>query len=316
MVAAEAEQRAQAPPARAYLFLTFTAICFGANTTFAKLLVGEASPMVVVALRWLLVVALLVAFNRRALARDWPHLRPHLGFLFAMGALGFATFNGLFYIAAHHTTAINMGIIQGMMPVFVLVGAFLAYRTPAGKLQWLGAGVTLAGIVVVASGGDVERVLRLRFNTGDMLVVLAILLYAGYTVGLRRRPAATALGLFTVLAGAAFLASLPMVAAEAWLGAFQGPTWQGWGVVALVALFPSFLAQVLFIRGVEIIGPGRAGIFINLVPVFAALIAVAYLGEDFHVHHGVALALVLGGIWLAERGVGAAPARDGGRARA
>ena len=310
MFAAEAEGRARAATVRAYLFLTFTSICFGANTTFAKLLVGEVSPMVVVALRWLLVVALLVAFNTKTLVRDWPHLRPHLGFLFAMGALGFAAFNGLFYIAAHHTTAVNMGIIQGVLPVFVLAGAFVAYRTPARKLQGVGAGVTLAGVAVVASAGDVERLLRLRFNDGDLLVVLASLLYAGYTVGLRRRPASTALGLFTVLAASAFLASLPMVAAEAWLGEFQAPTVRGWAVVALVALLPSFIAQILFIRGVEIIGPGRAGIFLNLVPVFAAIIAVAYLGEDFHLYHGLALALVLGGIWLAERGVEDAPARD------
>lgn len=295
---------------RAYLFLTCTSICFGANTTFAKLLVGEASPMVVVALRWLLVAALLVAFNTKSLARDWPRLKPHLGFLFAMGALGFAVFNGLFYIAAHHTTAINMGIIQGMMPVFVLAGALLAYRTPTRALQWVGVGVTLAGIAVVVSAGEAERLLRLRFNRGDMLVVLATLLYAGYTVGLRRRPESTALGLFTVLAASAFLASVPMVAAEAWLGEFQAPTLRGWGVIALVALFPSFLAQLMFIRGVEIIGPGRAGTFINLVPVFAAIIAVAYLGEDFRLYHGLALALVLGGIWLAERGVGTAPRRD------
>ena len=305
MFAAGADDRARIT-AHAYLFLTLTSICFGANMTFAKLLVGEASPMVVVALRWLLVVALLGAFNTKTLVRDWPNLKPHLGFLFAMGALGFAAFNGLFYIAAHHTTAINMGIIQGMMPAFVLVGALTAYRTPARKLQWVGAGVTLAGVAVVASAGDAERLLRLRINNGDMLVVLGTMLYAGYTVGLRRRPASTALGLFTVLAAAAFLASLPMVVAEAWLGEFQAPTLRGWGVVALVALFPSFLAQIMFIRGVEIIGPGRAGIFVNLVPVFGAMIAVTYLGEDFHVYHGLALALVLGGIWLAERGVEAA----------
>ena len=314
MFAAKAEDRARAATLRAYLFLTFTSICFGANTTFAKLLVGEVSPMVVVALRWLLVVVLLVAFNRKSLVRDWPNLKPHLGFLFAMGALGFAAFNGLFYIAAHHTTAVNMGIIQGVMPVFVLAGAFVAYRTPARKLQWAGAVVTLAGVAVVASAGDVERLRQLRFNQGDLLVVLAALLYAGYTVGLRRRPASTALGLFTVLAASAFLASLPLVAAEAWLGEFRAPTLHGWAVVALVALFPSFVAQLLFIRGVEIIGPGRAGIFLNLVPVFAAVIAVAYLGEDFHAYHGLALALVLGGIWLAEwlaeRDAGAAPPRD------
>ncbi|MDE0270336.1 MAG: DMT family transporter [Gammaproteobacteria bacterium] len=313
MVAAGAEDRTGAATSRAYLLLTFTSICFGANTTFAKLLVGEASPMVVVALRWLLVVLLLAAFNTKALVRDWPHLKPRLGFLFAMGALGFASFNALFYIAAHHTTAVNMGIIQGMMPALVLAGAWLAYRTPARKLQWVGAAVTLAGVAVVASAGEAERLLRLRFNTGDLLVVLAVVLYAGYTVGLRRRPESTALGLFTVLAASAFLASLPMVAAEAWLGEFQAPTLQGWVVIALVALLPSFLAQVLFIIAVEIIGPGRAGIFVNLVPVFAAIIAVAYLGEDFHLHHGLALALVLGGIWLAERGVGDSTSTQRGR---
>ena len=290
--------------AHAYACLAFTSVCFGANTTFAKLVVGEVSPMMVVALRWLLVVALLVAFNRRSLVRDWPYLKPHLGFLFAMGALGFAAFNGLFYIAAHYTTAVNMGIIQGVLPVFVLLGAWFAFRTPARVRQWVGAAVTLAGVVVVASAGDVERLLRLRFNDGDLLVLLAAVFYAGYTVGLQRRPASSALGLFTVLAASAFLASLPMVAVEAWLGKFQAPTLHGWVVVALVALFPSFLAQILFIRGVEIIGPGRAGIFLNLVPVFAAVIAVVYLGERFHVYHGVALALVLGGIWLAERNAG------------
>jgi len=310
LVAAGAEDRTGAATSRAYLLLTFTSICFGANTTFAKLLVGEASPMVVVALRWLLVVLLLAAFNTKALVRDWPHLRPRLKFLFAMGALGFASFNALFYIAAHHTTAVNMGIIQGMMPALVLAGAWLAYRTPARKLQWVGAAVTLAGVAVVASAGDAERLLRLRFNTGDLLVVLAVVLYAGYTVGLRRRPESTALGLFTVLAASAFLASLPMVAAEAWLGEFLAPSLEGWVVIALVALLPSFLAQVLFIQGVAIIGPGRAGIFVNLVPVFAAMIAVAYLGEDFHLHHGLALALVLGGIWLAERAAGAAASRN------
>lgn len=286
--------------ARAYLLLTLTSLCFGANTTFAKLAVGEVSPMMMVALRWLVVVVLLVIFNTQTLRRDWSALRPQLGFLFLMGGFGLAAFNGLFYIAAHHTTAINMGIISGMLPVFVLLGALLAYRTPVQKLQWVGVGLSLVGVIVIASAGEVASLLHFRLNDGDLLVVVATLLYAGYTLGLRRRPESSAIGLFTVLAASAFLASWPMVAVEAWLGEFQAPTLRGWVLVGLVALFPSFLAQIMFIRGVEIIGPGRAGIFVNLMPVFAAAIAVIYLGEQFHLYHGIALALVLGGIWLAE----------------
>ncbi|MFT7654267.1 MAG: drug/metabolite transporter (DMT)-like permease, partial [Candidatus Azotimanducaceae bacterium] len=267
--------------ARAYLLLTLTSLCFGANTTFAKLAVGEVSPMMMVALRWLVVVVLLVILNTKTLRRDWPALRPQLGFLFLMGGFGLAAFNGLFYIAAHHTTAINMGIISGMLPVFVLLGALLAYRTPVQKLQWVGVGLSLVGVIVIASAGEVASLLHFRLNDGDLLVVVATLLYAGYTLGLRRRPESSAIGLFTVLAASAFLASWPMVAVEAWLGEFQVPTLRGWVLVGLVALFPSFLAQIMFIRGVEIIGPGRAGIFVNLMPVFAAAIAVIYLGEQF-----------------------------------
>ena len=65
---------------------------------------------------------------------------------------------------------------------------------------------------------------------------------------------------------------------------------------------PSFLAQICFIRGVELIGPGRAGVFVNLVPVFASIMAVGFLKEPFEGFHALALALVLGGIWLSERG--------------
>jgi len=257
--------------------------------------------MAVVGLRWLLVVVLLLTFQGKTLQRDWSKLKPHLSYVMAMGALGLAAFNGLFYAAAHHTSALNMGIIQGMMPVFVLFGALAAYRTPISNWQWVGTSLTLLGVMVVAVAGDFARLLEVRLNNGDVLIALATMLYAGYTLGLRRKPEASAIALFTVLAVAAFLASLPMVAMEAWAGDFQAPTLRGWAVIALVALFPSFLAQLMFIRGVELIGPGRAGVFINLVPVFGAVIAVGYLGESFRLYHALALAMVLAGIWLAER---------------
>jgi drug/metabolite transporter (DMT)-like permease len=287
---------------KAYLFLSFTAICFGANTTLAKLAVGEVSPMMVVTLRWLLVVVLLLVFNWKNLRRDWPVLKPRLGFLFTLGALGFAAFNALFYVAAYDTTAINMGIISGMLPVFILVGALITYGTPVRKLQWIGVAITLTGVGVVASAGEFNRLLELRLNRGDIFVVIASLLYAGYTVALQKRPICSVFSLFTVLGVAAFLVSLPMLAVEVWIGEFQAPTSQGWVVIILVALFPSLLAQTAFMRGVEIIGPGRAGIFINLAPVIGTIFAVLYLGEQFHAYHGLALMLVLGGIWLAERG--------------
>ena len=84
-------------------------------------------------------------------------------------------------------------------------------------------------------------------------------------------------------------------------GTATWPTPRGWLIVLYVGLFPSFVSQVLFMRGVELIGPGRAGLFVNLVPIFGALLAVLILSEPFAAYHAVGLTLVLGGIWLAER---------------
>jgi len=262
--------------------------------------VGEISPLLLVSARWLGVVLLLALFARSHVRRDWPVLRRHLGFIALLGAIGFALFNSLFYIAAHSTTAVNIGIIQGSIPVFVLLGAFLAYRTPVTLLQIAGVAVTMFGVVLVAASGDLARLMALQVNPGDLLMLVACVLYSAYAVALRRRPPVSALGLFTVMAGAAFLLSLPLVAIEAMLGTLQWPTPTGWIVIGLATLFPSFLAQIFFIEGVALIGPGRAGIFVNLVPVFASIMAVVFLSEPFELFHALALVLVLGGIGLAE----------------
>lgn len=287
---------------KAYLLLTVTALCWAGNAIFGRLAVGEISPMGLVIFRWLTVVLLLAVFAREPLRRDWPVLRRHLPFALVMGALGFTAFNALFYVAAHSTTAVNIGILQGAIPVFVLLGAFAAYRDRVTPLQGAGVLVTLIGVVIVGSGGDLGRLAALTLNPGDLLMILAGLLYAGYTVALRRRPEVSSLSLFTVMAIGAFLTSLPLAAIEMALGHFRWPTPIGWVIVALVALLPSLLAQISFMQGVRLIGPGRAGVFVNLVPIFAAILAVTFLREPFEAFHALALALVLGGIWISERG--------------
>ncbi len=296
----------QAPAAvasgRAYLLLTLTALCWGANAIFGRLAVGQISPMALVTLRWLGALGLLAVFAHAQVRRDWPVIRQRLMFVSAMGALGFTAFNALYYVAAHSTTAVNIGILQGALPVFVLAGALAIDRTPVAGAQVAGVLVTLLGVAIVACGGDFARLATFTLNFGDLLMIAACGLYAGYMLGLRRRPPASALGLFTVMAGAAFLASLPLALIEAALGRFQWPTPFGWVILALVTLFPSFLAQIFFIQGVALIGPSRAGVFVNLVPVFASILALLVLKEPFEPFHGVALCLVLGGIWLSERG--------------
>lgn len=282
--------------------LAITTLCWGGNAVFGRLAVGEVSPMVLVSLRWLGVLMLLAVFARQQVRKDFPVLRQNIGYVIAMGALGFTAFNGLFYVAAHTTTAVNIGIIQGSIPVFVLLGGFIAFRNPVGLLQIVGVAVTLIGVAVVASGGNIIHLSQIQFRLGDLLMLLACLLYALYAIGLRQRPKVSSMGLFTAMAASAFILSLPMSLTEAALGYFQWPTANGWAVIAAVVLLPSFLAQICFINSVLAIGPARAGVFVNLVPVFAAIFAVVFLQEPFKLYHALSLALVLGGIALSEWG--------------
>jgi len=205
------------------------------------------------------------------------------------------------YIAARSTSAINIGIIQGAMPVLVLLGALLAYGTRVTLVQMIGVLVTLLGVAVVATKGMPWAILEVGLAIGDALMLAACVFYAFYTVGLRTRPQMDGATFFTLLALIACVTSAPLVLYELATATFTMPTVRGWLVAVYVAIFPSCLAQLFFMRGVDLIGPGRAGVYINLVPVFSAILAVLILAEPFALFHGIALALVIGGIWLAQR---------------
>jgi len=218
-----------------------------------------------------------------------------------MAFFGFTAFNVLYYTAAHATSAINMGILQGSVPVIVLAGAFLMHGTRATLAQIAGVLITSVGVVVVATQGMPLSILEIGLNMGDLALLAACMLYAFYTVALRDRPDMPGTAFFTLLALIAAVTSVPLLAVEAAISGLSLPTWQGWLVTLYVAIFPSCLAQLFYVRGVDLIGPGRAGVFTNLVPVFSAILAVALIAEPFAAFHAVALALVIGGIWLAQR---------------
>jgi drug/metabolite transporter (DMT)-like permease len=283
------------------LLLVITTLIWSAHSIVGRLAVGQIGPMTLTCLRWAVALIPILIAARPSLRRDWPALRARWVYLAVMGAAGYTVFVALFYVAAHRTSALNLSIIQGAIPALVLIGAriFLGVRFTA--LQALGALVTMLGVGVIAAQGDPRRLAALAFNSGDVMMVVAAVLYAGYTIGLRQRPHVSGVSMLAGMAVAAFITSLPLVVWEIISGGFVWPTWGGFLALAFVALGPAFVAQLTYMRGVELIGPGRAGVFVNLVPVFGAIMAVVILGEPFARHHVLALLLVVGGIAIAQR---------------
>ncbi|MGV6876766.1 DMT family transporter [Pseudochelatococcus sp. B33] len=286
--------------ATAYLLLGLAAISWSGNAVAARLAVGEISPIALISFRWSLVAVLVLIIWQRQIVEALPVLRRHWLFIAALGTVGLTGFNTLFYIAAYYTTAAHLSILQGCIPVFVFIGAVIAYRTPARPMQIAGIVITICGVLIVASNGDIRSLSSISFNRGDLMMVVGCACYSIYTIALHVRPKMPAIVFFAGVAMAACLSSLPLLAIEVAASSFHWPTPKGWVILVVVAIFPTFLAQLWFMRGVQLIGPTRAGLFANLVPILGPLLAVGLLGETFAVNQAIALVLVIGGIFIAE----------------
>lgn len=294
-----------ASPGRlAYIFLCSSALMWGGNAVAGRLAVGHIPPMTLTAARWTVAFIVILAIGWPNARRQWAEMRRGLPVLFALGAVGFAAFNLALYNALQYTTAINVTIEQAAMPVVIFVANFALFRMRAGPIQILGFLVSLVGVAITASGGDLTRLAGLEINRGDAIMLIAVLAYGLYTVALRYKPALDWQTVMIAMTFSAMVISWPFAIWEHASGAGFAPDLTGIGVAAYTALFPSILAQIFYLRGVEMIGSNRAGLFINLVPVFGTMLAIALLGEMFHPYHAVALVMVIGGIALAERGAG------------
>lgn len=286
----------------AYIVLLITAMIWGGNTVAGKLAVGHISPLMLTLMRWILAFAAILAISMPQIRKDAAEIKRNLPYLILMGIFGFTGFNALLYSSLHYTSAVNSVIEQAGIPMVIIALNFLLFRMRISVSQAIGFLLTLAGVALTASHGDLGTLLSLKLNLGDALMMGAVAVYAGYTVGLRYKPsihwksmtAATVLG--------AVIAAIPLAAFEAYQGKSQLPDLYGFVILLYTALFPSLVAQIFFIRGVEAIGSNRAGLFVNLVPPFGILFSVLLAGEPLFLFHIISIVLVAGGIILSESG--------------
>jgi len=286
----------------AYVLLALATLFWAGNSIAGKLAVGHVSPMILVTVRWVSVALAMYLFYRGRIVADWAVARTRLPYLLFMGALGFTVFSVAIYYALIYTTALNASILQGAMPLFVFATSYVLFSSRIVRKQAIGFALSFVGVIVVAVQGEFGNLLALNVNLGDALMLVAIIAYAVYTGGLRSKPALHWTSLMFWLCLAAAVTSVPLLAIEILQGAAIFPDARGWLIILYIVIFPTLLSQIFFIRAVEMVGPNRAGLFINLLPMWGALLAVTLLGEAFRYHHAAALVMILTGIGLAEHG--------------
>jgi len=285
----------------AYVLLPVAAACWAGNHIVARAIGSYVPAASLSLLRWLLVALLIGLCAGRQVVRDLPALRQSLGLMLFLALMGGSIFGTMQYVTLQYTTALNMGVVGSISPVFIVAASWLLFGDRLGALQLFGVGVSLLGVLAIMSQLTLRRLVDLNFNFGDVLIIVNMAFWAVYCACLRLRPNVHALSFLFVFALASALFVLPLAAWEfavGWRLLFEPLT-----IFAIVyaALVTSLLAYLAWNRGVELIGAPRASAFLHTIPLFAAVFATSLLGERLYPFHVVGFVLILAGVSLAAR---------------
>lgn len=285
-----------------YLALTLTALLWSSNFVIGRALHDAITPATMNFLRWALALAVLVPVTFADLRRHRVVLLRHWKLVALLGLTGIAAFQTLAYFALTKTTALNTILLTSLAPLAIVALSWLALGERITPRQGLGLATSLAGAAVLILHGDLQTLVALRFNAGDLWMLVAVGLWTVYSVLLRGRPAEVPpLALHTASVGAGTLWMLPLFGWDAARGQGLPSALPVWLAIGFVAVFSSAIAHALWVRGVAAIGPNRASVFIHLMPLFGAALAITFLGESLAAYHAVGGTLVLAGVALTSR---------------
>lgn len=282
----------------AVLFPIMAVLIWSFNIAITRYVADYISPVSISFYRWLIAFLILTPFF---LPKVWQHkssIRPHLMQLAILSACGMVLYQGLAYTAAHYTTATNMGIINAFIPVFTIFVAMLLLREIPTRYAVIGSILSFAGLLYVISQGSWSSLFNLAGHWGDVLMLIAVFFYAFYGVFLKKWQLQLPLMIsLYIQIGFAILYHLPFVVV---LG-LDPITTSNAASVIYAGIFPSILAPLLWMMAIQYLGPNRTSIFMNLMPIFTAIIAYIWLSEAWSIYHTVGGIIILLGIALAQR---------------
>ena len=288
------------------LLLTAPPLMWAGNAVVGRLVADQIPPMTLNFLRWLIAFFILLPIAWQILrpaSTLWSAWRRYL----LLGFLGVGCYNALMYLALHTSTALNVTLVGASVPVWMLLIGSLFFRQPISRMQVLGSVLSIAGVVVVLTRGDLARLEQIQLVPGDFYMLLASIAWAFYSWILNQPKDPPDIR----SNWAAFLMA-QMVFGLSWAGLFASGEWAlthatiGWGwplaaVLLYVALGPALLAYRCWGMGVQRVGPATAGFFANLTPLIAAVLSAAFLSELPQLYHALAFALIVGGIVVSSR---------------
>lgn len=284
----------------AYALPMIAVLIWSLNITVTRYVAEFISPISISFYRWLIAFVLMSPFVLLSVWKYRTEIRQHAWQFAVLGACGMVFYQGLAYSAAHYTTATNMGIINAFTPIFtIFISIFILKEMPT-RYAVIGGILSFLGLLYVMSQGNLQSLMHLAGHWGDLLMILAVFLYAFYGVFLKKWqikiPLLTSL---YVQIAFALLFHLPFV----FVLGLDVINSQNVGSVLYAGVFPSIVAPLVWMMAVQYIGPNRTSIFMNVMPIATALIAYFWLNEAWTIYHTIGGVIILLGIALAQKRV-------------
>jgi drug/metabolite transporter (DMT)-like permease len=283
----------------AYSLMACAALLWAGNIVLGRAASVSVSPVGLSFWRWAVAFAIFLPFVLPLVRKQWPVLRREWRLLAILGLLGVAAFHTFLYISVNTTTAINVSLIYAATPALVPLLARLVLSDRIGTRQAAGIVLSSLGIAIVVTRADWDALRALQFTTGDLWMIAAVIGWSLYSVLVKRRPADLhPNAMLAGMMGCGLLMILPFYLWEALTARTMPLDWNTTWIVGYIAIFASIFAYLCYNRGIELVGPSRAALTAHMLPVFAAILAVIFLGETLHLYHLAGAAAVVIGIVL------------------
>lgn len=265
---------------KSYLLLVVATLFWGGNFVMGKGFSSSIPPFTLAFLRWIIAFLFLLPFGYKELITAKQIWKTDFGIIFAMAFTGIASFNTLVYIAVHYTSSINAALINAPTPAMIMLLSFLFLKEKLSMSHYIGIIISILGVLWIISRGSITAVLSLSFNKGEMIMLIAVFMWAVYSVLVKKYGSRYPIyGLFLIKMIVGIIILAPFSLYE-----FITNVPMKWDLSSLIGLIylgiaASVLAFLAWNKAVAELGPGRAAPFLNLIPVFATFFAVIFLGE-------------------------------------
>ena len=287
----------------AYLFLVLAALFWSGNFIVGKFAtLFQVPPLTLNAFRWISVWFILIPFTYKEIYENLPYIKKNWLVISFMGIITISTFNSVVYFALNYTQVINAVLMLAAIPAATIVLSSLMKIEKTNIFQIVGLMLSIIGVGAIISNGDIQKIISLSFNKGDLWMLVCVITWSLYSTLLKKHKfKLSQFTLIQLMVSIGILFLIPQFFYEKSIGLELNLNKAFFLILFYVVMFPAIAAYYCWQKGIEIIGPNRSTMFIQLMPLFSAIMAILIFNEKFELYHFAGASFILTGIYLSNR---------------